>query len=238
MPLGASITAGVGSTDRAGYRSRLLTKLFAPASSGGGGGRAPDSVDFVGSERSGRNMPGGDKYNRHEGHPGFTIAQVQRHLASGRLLQQHRPNVVLLHVGTNDVNGPPAAKDPKDRDADDERIAAAAAARLGALLDDVTAVCPNAVVLVAQLVRARPLGGKTDARIGRYNAHVRRQVQQRERGRKRVLLVDMSVVGARAEDMSDAIHPSDRGYDRMAGVWLAGMRAAAAKRWIGKACRT
>ncbi len=37
----------------------------------------------AGLERGGRNMPGGDKYTRHEGHPGFTSTQLQQHLASG-----------------------------------------------------------------------------------------------------------------------------------------------------------
>ena len=81
-----------------------------------------------------------DNYN--EGHPGFTISQIAA--VAGPALAM-RPNVVLLHAGTNDLNNspPPANESYVD-----------APARLGALVDEVVERCPGAVVLVAQIISA------------------------------------------------------------------------------------
>ncbi len=115
----------------------------------------------------------------------------------------------------------------------------ATAARWGALADGVTAAaaCLDVVLLVAQLVRARPLGGKTDVRIRRFNAHVRRVAEQLAQRGWRGLQVDMSVsvVGACADEMSNAIYSSARGFDWMVGVWAGGQARSGGKRvdWHG-----
>jgi len=54
-----------------------------------------------------------------------------------------RPNVVLLHIGTNDMARP---ETPEEKWVD-------APKRLAALLDDVLNVCPDAAVLVAKITR-------------------------------------------------------------------------------------
>lgn len=54
-------------------------------------------MDFVGSVQAGT-MPDSDN----EGHNGATIDQISL-FATVSLPQ--RPNVVLLHAGTNDING-------------------------------------------------------------------------------------------------------------------------------------
>jgi lysophospholipase L1-like esterase len=86
MPLGDSITAGVGSSTNDGWRSLLQQRL-----------RAADvPFDFVGSQRSGSN---GDR--DHEGHGGWTIDQLAAR-ADG-WLTRYQPQVVLLHAGTNNI---------------------------------------------------------------------------------------------------------------------------------------
>ncbi|WP_328965348.1 GDSL-type esterase/lipase family protein [Streptomyces virginiae] len=87
MPLGDSITAGVGSSTAAGYRAPLYDDLK----------RAAKSVDFVGSLHTGT-MPDGDN----EGHPGRRIDQIAK--AADCSVPAQRPNVVTLHAGTNDLN--------------------------------------------------------------------------------------------------------------------------------------
>ncbi|WP_329274672.1 SGNH/GDSL hydrolase family protein [Streptomyces sp. NBC_00691] len=87
MPLGDSITLGVGSSTGDGYRPGLWSKL-----QGHG-----DTVDFVGSMSSGT-LPDTD----HEGHSGWFIGGI--HDTIGSWLYQARPNVVTLKIGTNDVN--------------------------------------------------------------------------------------------------------------------------------------
>src|SRR5204863_464849 len=59
MPLGDSITYGIGSSDGSGYRARLWDDL------------AGNNVDFVGSQQSGR-VPDPDN----EGHSGWVIDQL------------------------------------------------------------------------------------------------------------------------------------------------------------------
>lgn len=87
MPLGDSITSGIGSSTSAGYRAPLYEDLK----------RAAKSVDFVGSVRTGT-MPDGDN----EGHPGWRIDQIAR--AADCSVPSQRPSVVTLHAGTNDLN--------------------------------------------------------------------------------------------------------------------------------------
>ncbi|WP_405487462.1 GDSL-type esterase/lipase family protein [Streptomyces sp. NBC_00096] len=87
MPLGDSITSGVGSSTSAGYRAPLYEDLK----------RAAKSVDFVGSVRTGT-MPDGDN----EGRPGWRIDQIAR--AADCSVPSQRPSVVTLHAGTNDLN--------------------------------------------------------------------------------------------------------------------------------------
>ncbi|MCJ1676619.1 ricin-type beta-trefoil lectin domain protein [Streptomyces sp. APSN-46.1] len=88
MPLGDSITWGVGSSTGNGYRGPLWDKLA-------GDGHP---LDFVGTLRGG-SMSDPDN----EGHSGYRIDQIAA-LADASLTR-YRPNVVTLEIGTNDLNG-------------------------------------------------------------------------------------------------------------------------------------
>jgi lysophospholipase L1-like esterase len=88
MPLGDSITWGVGSSTGNSYRSFLWNQL---ASEG-------HTLDFVGS---GRNGTMSDPDN--EGHSGWRIDQIAG--IADSVLASYRPNVVTLEIGTNDLNG-------------------------------------------------------------------------------------------------------------------------------------
>ena len=85
LPLGDSLTYGVGSSTRTGYRTDLYQRLTA----------AGVNVDFVGSRHNGRG-PDLD----HEGHPGWRIDQLSADI--DEWMAQSRPDVVLLDIGTND----------------------------------------------------------------------------------------------------------------------------------------
>jgi lysophospholipase L1-like esterase len=87
MPLGDSITFGMGSTTGSGYRAELWRRLVEQSGYG---------VDLVGSARTGT-LPDID----HEGHSGWTIAQLSDSVDGW--LAAATPDVVLLHIGTNDV---------------------------------------------------------------------------------------------------------------------------------------
>ncbi|MFI7272913.1 ricin-type beta-trefoil lectin domain protein [Streptomyces sp. NPDC049879] len=87
MPLGNSITDGVGSSTGNGYRAPLWDALAADG----------HALDFVGTARAG-NMADPDN----EGHSGWRINQIASIIDAS--LARYRPNVVTLEIGTNDLN--------------------------------------------------------------------------------------------------------------------------------------
>ena len=197
MPLGDSITYGYLSSDGNGYRLPLENDL------------AGSKLQYIGSVRSG-NMA--DNYN--EGQSGATINQIA---ANARKSLFERPNVILIHAGTNDLNNNQPS-DPYD----------SAPARLGALIDEVVAACPDAAVLVAQIINAASPG--SEARIQNFNAQIPGLVAQRANAGQHVMVVDMSSVTTSL--LQDGLHPSDAGYSRMGELWFGGIQMADAKGWI------
>jgi lysophospholipase L1-like esterase len=126
MPLGDSITWGVGSSTTSSYRLPLWNLLA---------GQSRYSVRFVGSQASG-SLP--DPAN--EGHSGYTIQQI-RDGVDGWLASAH-PDVVLLHIGINDYN----------RNLD----TATAPARFADLVDRIFADRPGITVLAMGLIPTTP----------------------------------------------------------------------------------
>ncbi|WP_326673398.1 ricin-type beta-trefoil lectin domain protein [Streptomyces sp. NBC_01257] len=86
MPLGDSITDGLGSSTGNGYRGPLWDELSSKGY----------SLDFVGTSRAGSM---GDPDN--EGHSGWRIDQIAS--IADASLSRYRPNVVTLMIGTNDL---------------------------------------------------------------------------------------------------------------------------------------
>ncbi|CAN9479384.1 unnamed protein product [Alternaria alternata] len=189
LPLGDATTWGwqpnqENGTD--GYRARLLRELV----------RARyHSVDFVGTQHSGF-MDNNDN----EGHEGHTISQLQGVMRDGL---QMRPNLVLLHVGTNDLARPESMA---ERWSD-------APNRLASLLDEVLDVCPDAVVLVAKIIRAEKM--QTRANIEAFNDAVPVVVRKKLEQGFKLAVVDHSIVGpSDTQDMDwtprimDVLHAS------------------------------
>jgi len=198
LPLGDSITWGGqpgadNGTD--GYRAQLIHALIRARYA---------SVNFVGTQRSGL-MPNNDN----EGHPGATISELQGLMKAGL---QMRPNLVLLHIGTNDLARPETA----------EEKWADAPKRLAALLDDVLDVCPDAAVLVAKIIQ----GADTQAQenIKRFNDAVPAVVKKKLDQGFKVAVVDHSVV--LPEELVDGVHPSYSGYFHMGNIWFDAVKAA------------
>ena len=193
LPLGNSITYGYLSLDGNGYRLELLKDLVGT------------NFTFIGSIRSG-NMTN----NENEGHPGATISQIQQY-ANNSLPE--KPNIVLIHAGTNDMND-----DPPDEPY------ATAPDRLGSLIDTVVAgAAPDALVLVAQIIQAGNV--TTNARIATFNDAVPGVVAQRAVLGQNVKVVDFrSITPA---DLQDGLHPSEEGYLKMGDIWFVAIYAAA-----------
>lgn len=146
--------------------------------------------------------------NDHEGHSGFTISQIATNAGVASSLARH-PNVVLLHIGTNDMN--------QDLDVGN------APARLGSLIDQIFTASPDAVVMVARIIMST--SSDVQSRIDAYNAAIPFVVAARQLAGRKVLLVDMGNA-LTAEDMADALHPNDQGYVKMANAWSTSLQIA------------
>ncbi|MFF6779348.1 ricin-type beta-trefoil lectin domain protein [Streptomyces sp. NPDC012510] len=197
MPLGDSITWGVGSSTGNGYRAPLWDKLVADG----------HPLDFVGTVRGG-SMSDPDN----EGHSGYRIDQIAA-LADASLTR-YRPNVVTLHIGTNDLQGASEAN--------------TAIARLRSLVNQVTADVPDATVLVASLVVST--SPSEEQHRPAYNRAIPQIVSDAQAAGKRVAYVDMSSLTT--ADLDDPLHPNDAGYRKMADAFHRGIQAADNAGWL------
>jgi lysophospholipase L1-like esterase len=206
LPLGDSITWGWSSAEAGGYNGYrgFLFNLLKNDSMVN-----PPSLNFVGSVFSGYMC---DSFN--EGHPGWVISQIADAQHAGA--SNARPNLLLLHAGTNDVL--------KNIDL------ANAPARLGNLIDQAFLDNPNATIIVAKIIRTT-YPGSYESQVEAYNAAIPAVVQSRINQGKRIVLVDMWSALTDA-DLSDTIHPTDAGYQKMAAVWKQGIDQAISNGWI------
>jgi lysophospholipase L1-like esterase len=153
--------------------------------------------------------------NQNEGHNGAMISEIATYANYSLPM---RPNVVLLHAGTNDMNQP---NDPDN-----------APARLGSLIDQIVNACPDAAVLVAQIIPAA--NSDTMARIKTFNAAIPDVVAERASAGKKVMVVDFSNV-LQTKDLIDGLHPTDDGYNKLANAWYTGINKAGHNGLIGAA---
>ncbi|MDC0773783.1 ricin-type beta-trefoil lectin domain protein [Streptomyces sp. HD] len=197
IPLGDSITWGVGSSTGNGYRGPLWNGLAAEG----------HPLDFVGTLRGG-SMSDPDN----EGHSGYKIHQVAA--LTDASLTRYRPNVVTLHLGTNDLN--------------ESYQVSTATERLKSLVNQITAAAPDATVLVASLVVST--SGSEEQYRAAYNQAVPRIVSDAQAAGKKVAYVDMSSLTT--ADLADALHPNDSGYQKMADAFHRGVQAADRAGWL------
>ena len=197
MPMGDSITAGFRSTTADGYRGPLATALAGQVA----------AVDFVGSQIDGTML---DPDN--EGHFGYRIDQIAG-LATG-VLNNYKPNLVLLDAGINDLG--------------QSYNVSTAPARLASLIDQILAAEPDATVLVAQLIVNTT--ASVEAERETFNSELPAIVQTRASAGKHVALVDMSALAT--ADLFDGLHPNNTGYQLMANAWDTSIQQAIANRWI------
>ncbi|TEB21836.1 FG-GAP repeat domain-containing protein [Coprinellus micaceus] len=122
MPLGASITYGVGSTHGNGYRDRLFRLLE----------RNGNVVNMVGTHPAGEcTMEDKDT----EGWSGFIIDEVAAKMRAS--MPVNRPNIATILVGTNDMTRNIDARN--------------APARLGGLIDELLNFPSPTLVIVSSL---------------------------------------------------------------------------------------
>jgi lysophospholipase L1-like esterase len=126
-----------------------------------------------------------------------------------------KPQLVLLMEGANDLNAPFAAGEGTNA-----RIATTVSALEDMVRDAGFRGIP---VMIATLPPQRPGGPKAGAAtfLSRFNDAVKTMA-----GRKGAAVVDVNAQMALSEIGQDGLHPTEAGYQHMAEIWLAAIKAA------------
>jgi lysophospholipase L1-like esterase len=194
MPLGDSITRGGGQVkgQYLGYRAALQRHLRT--------GATGFHYNFVGS-MSDKGAPD----THHEGHGGWTIDNLAANI--DRWMAAYRPDVVLLHAGTNNIT---MGDSPSET-----------AGKLQDLIAQIRSHDSDTKIFVAKVIKSRDRGRQPATNA--YQSLIADVVAE---SGDNVYLVDQSTVSGR--DIYDWTHPNDFGYAKMAYNWYTAMDAVLA----------
>ncbi|MEU7913576.1 cellulose binding domain-containing protein [Microbispora bryophytorum] len=196
MPLGDSITGSPGC-----WRALLWNKLQ-------NGGFT--DVDMVGTlPAQGCGVPyDGDN----EGHGGYLVTNVADQNQLPGWLSATRPDIVMMHFGTNDVwsNKPTGT------------ILAA----YGTLVDQMRASNPNMKILVAQIIPMNPSTCPECAqRAVALNSAIPGWAAAKTTTASPIVVVDQWTGFSTSADTYDGVHPDDSGNQKMADRWYPALSA-------------
>lgn len=197
MPLGDSITGSPGC-----WRSDLWNRLQDSGYT---------NIDFVGTlgPQSCAQAYDGDN----EGHAGLLVTDVANHNRLPGWLSATRPDIVLMHFGTNDVhsNVPPAA------------ILGA----YGKLVDQMRASNPDVKIIIAQIIPMNPSTcAECAQRAVALNAQIPRWASGKSTSRSPIVVVDQWDGFNASTDTKDGIHPNAAGDQKMSEKWYPALTAA------------
>lgn len=201
MPLGDSITYDQNSEDfpvprPAGERVAYRYPLWQLLNDGG------YDFDFVGSQYAGYDIfPDADN----EGHPGFTADELRDEVFDW--LQLNPADIVLLHIGTNDIQGTQTAED--------------IVLEVEEVLDEIFSYSPALTVILARIINQQTFSQKTND----FNNLLPRMVFSHPYVGN-IIIVNMEA-GAGidyATDMFDNLHPNSNGYAKMAALWFSALQ--------------
>ncbi len=225
MALGDSITqgnsSGVANEEfQVSYRKALYDQLKAA-------GYVTNDEIFVGTLNSGESVANFDP--DHDGHPGFHADEIvlgKGDLSAGVLedwLITAEPNIVLLHIGTNDIS----FEGGDETEIED----------ILAVIDEYEFTSGNSVWVILALIIDRscdpffvPCSKSPETTA--FNDAVRDFVFfSRQAGSDKILLVNMQTgAGINYDrwnmggDMWDDLHPFETGYSKMADLWFSALQ--------------
>ena len=224
MPLGDSITYDnrINENRPVGQRTAYRQQLWLDLQASG------YAVDFVGSQIAGQDAdPPFDPDN--EGHPGWHAdgdpadTSIASHIyvwLKNLYDEGHPADVILLHIGTNDISG---GQDPAD-----------VASEIGQTLDEIqryeTDKGVDVWVILARIIsRTDSLKAATTA----LNNQIQLIADARIAGGNKLIVVDMEKDAGLiysidssppySGDMYDKLHPNISGYEKMAVKWFDGL---------------
>jgi lysophospholipase L1-like esterase len=192
MPLGDSITQADSQHDS--YRRPLWLKL---KSSG-------FDIDFVGSQTSHhRGPPPNQDFDMdHEGHWGWRADEVLGRV--GEWADTELPDIVLLHLGTNDVLQSQSTASTIDE--------------MGQIIDRIRAAKTDVTILLAQLIPVDNPG--RNAAIRSLNEDILKLAESKTNEHSPIRVVDQFSGFDPRLDTYDGLHPNPGGEEKMAQTWF------------------
>ena len=191
MPLGDSITWGYpDAANTGGYRLPLYQLLT----------NASIAMDFVGTQVS---LAPGLPYPNHEGHSGFRIDQIDDPFFLSWVNSVASPDIILLLIGTNDIG---QNDDPTN-----------AIVRLDGLISHITTDCPNARLVVANLIPRSDINYNNEINT-LFNPFVPGLIAQHAANGEQVYFWDLHSQIALAD--TDGLHPTPSGYIKIGKQWF------------------
>jgi hypothetical protein len=199
MPIGDSITEARGGYDS--YRRPLWDLLV---------NQNGYSVDFVGP-RYGVRANSGDPLHwdfdlDHAGHSGFRADQLRDALAG--FMSDADPDIVLLHVGTNDLRQGQAVEDPIEE--------------IGEIIDLLRQHNPAIAIVLAQIIPADERFISLE-RLAAFHAQLSALASSKNSGASPIVLVDFDGFDP-AIHTFDGLHPTAQGEAIMAQEWFEAVR--------------
>lgn len=194
MPLGDSITKGhasAGSSPEGGYRDDLAALLNAEGI----------AYDFVGSQATGSGFD-----RNHEGHSGKTADYIDANVVGW--LQAKKPQVVLLHIGTNDIS--------------QDESPASTANEISSILDKIRNYDPQIRTVVCSTIpRKDSRNPQNDELVERIEEVYFEKRAAGHRvfyaGQNEIYLNNSSYKTAY---LYDSVHPNNEGYHVLAEIYL------------------
>lgn len=221
LPLGNSITYGnmcvngsisgcvpISGNEAPGYRYRFYQLMTA----------AGWTIDFRGGEHSGSNYLSDTDNAGFGGISDDNLAILMETGSSpktgykepGPYLEYHPADIILLHIGTNDVLG-----------ADTSNVNGVKRI-LDAIDDYETSSGTSIMVFLARIISYRYDDCNTQPRVVAYNSKIDQLYAQRKAAGDNIILVDMEC-GTSLDynnDFEDEVHPNQTGYNKMGEAWF------------------
>ncbi len=196
LPVGDSITRE-GDSRFDSYRRDLWKTLVA---------NGYNNLDFVGGgDFTG---PNNDYDTGHEGHGGWRADQIADNIT--RYAQTYNPDVVLLHIGTNDANQRQSVSSTLDD--------------IGRIIDRLRSHNPNIAVLLAKNIPSSPNRSVVEAAaVQALGDAIPGFAQSKNRSGSPVIMVDQRSGFDPETDTYDGLHPDDSGQAKMAARWFSAL---------------
>lgn len=209
-PLGDSLTSGF--TRPGAYRPQLHADLAA----------AGIPVDFVGSATN-DSTPylSSNGETHHDGHSGWFISDSASSVDDGKGIFDAvpgwhsgitQPDVILLLIGTNDLN--------------QGNLVASAPLRFEALLSRLEGLAPEARIIVGSIPMASetntykaPTVSNLNDSIDGFNSSIRGIAEDHADNGARIEFLDVNAAMGLSDLGSDGLHFSQAGYDKLGSLW-------------------